>query len=74
MESKDLGWVVAVDDITPLEERLGRESVKGNRHRPDGTSETLTSRADRGTSTPSTPARTRDTGPAAPRSRTSRPQ
>jgi hypothetical protein len=32
-----MGWVVSVDDITPLEERLGRESVKGNRHRPDGT-------------------------------------
>jgi hypothetical protein len=32
-----LGWVVAVDDIAPLEERLGREAVKGNRHRPDGT-------------------------------------
>lgn len=32
-----MGWVVAVEDITPLEERLGRESVKGNRHRPDGT-------------------------------------
>lgn len=32
-----LGWVVAVDDITPIEERLGRESVNGNRHRPDGT-------------------------------------
>ena len=32
-----MGWVVAVDDITPLEQRLGRESVKGNRHRPDGT-------------------------------------
>ena len=32
-----MGWVVAVDDIAPLEERLGRESVKGNRHRPDGT-------------------------------------
>jgi hypothetical protein len=32
-----LGWVIAVDDITPLEARLGRESVKGNRHRPDGT-------------------------------------
>ncbi len=31
-----LGWVVAVDDIAPLEQRLGRESVKGNRHRPDG--------------------------------------
>jgi hypothetical protein len=32
-----MGWVVAVDDIKPLEERLGRESVNGNRHRPDGT-------------------------------------
>ncbi len=32
-----LGWVVAVDDIAPHEQRLGRESVKGNRHRPDGT-------------------------------------
>src|SRR5215211_6217151 len=27
-----LGWVVAVDDITKVEERLGRESVPGNRH------------------------------------------
>ena len=32
-----LGWVVAVDDIAPLEERLGRSAVNGNRHRPDGT-------------------------------------
>ncbi len=31
-----LGWVVAVDDIAKIEERLGRESVQGNRHRPDG--------------------------------------
>ncbi|MCW2783889.1 MAG: hypothetical protein JWP74_406 [Marmoricola sp.] len=31
-----MGWVVSVDDIAPLETRLGRESVKGNRHRPDG--------------------------------------
>lgn len=31
-----MGWVVAVDDIRPLEERLGREAVNGNRHRPDG--------------------------------------
>ncbi len=31
-----LGWVIAVDDIAPLESRLGRESVDGNRHRPDG--------------------------------------
>lgn len=32
-----MGWVVAVDDITEQEKRLGRESVRGNRHRPDGT-------------------------------------
>lgn len=32
-----MGWVISVDDITTLEQRLGRESVKGNRHRPDGT-------------------------------------
>ena len=31
-----LGWVCAVDDIAPYEQRLGREAVKGNRHRPDG--------------------------------------
>jgi len=31
-----LGWVVSVDDIAPLEQRLGREAVNGNRHRPDG--------------------------------------
>lgn len=31
-----MGWVVAVDDIHPAEERLGRESVEGNRTRPDG--------------------------------------
>lgn len=31
-----LGWVVAVDDISGVEARLGRESVPGNRHRPDG--------------------------------------
>jgi hypothetical protein len=31
-----LGWVVSVKDITPVEERLGREAVQGNRHRPDG--------------------------------------
>lgn len=29
-------WVVAVDDIAPVEARLGRPSVPGNRHRPDG--------------------------------------
>ena len=32
-----LGWVVAVDDIAAVEQRLGREAVNGNRHRPDGT-------------------------------------
>ena len=32
-----LGWVVAVDDISAVEQRLGREAVPGNRHRPDGT-------------------------------------
>ena len=32
-----LGWCVSVDDITEVERRLGREAVKGNRHRPDGT-------------------------------------
>jgi Glyoxalase-like domain len=31
-----LGWVVAVDDLGPLEKRLGRDAVPGNRHRPDG--------------------------------------
>jgi hypothetical protein len=31
-----LGWVVAVDDIAPVESRLGRDAVDGNRHRPDG--------------------------------------
>jgi Glyoxalase-like domain len=31
-----MGWVVAVDDIEPLEIRLGRQAVAGNRHRPDG--------------------------------------
>ena len=31
-----LGWVIAVDDITVIERRLGREAVDGNRWRPDG--------------------------------------
>ena len=31
-----LGWVVSVDDMTKVEARLGRDSVQGNRHRPDG--------------------------------------
>jgi hypothetical protein len=32
-----LGWVVAVDDITIVEKRLGREAATGHRYRPDGT-------------------------------------
>ena len=31
-----LGWVVAVDDLRPVEHRLGRAAVPGNRTRPDG--------------------------------------
>lgn len=31
-----LAWVVAVDDLAPIELRLGRESADGMRHRPDG--------------------------------------
>src|SRR5512133_1305346 len=31
-----LGWVVAVDDIRPAEDRLGRAAVNGNRKFPDG--------------------------------------
>ncbi|PSL08373.1 glyoxalase-like protein [Haloactinopolyspora alba] len=31
-----LGWVVAVDDLAPVETRLGRAAVQGNRKRPDG--------------------------------------
>jgi hypothetical protein len=31
-----LGWVVAVNDLTPIEARLGRPAVNGNRRRPDG--------------------------------------
>lgn len=31
-----LGWVVRVDDIHSVEDRLGRKAVQGNRHRPDG--------------------------------------
>ena len=32
-----LGWVVAVDDLTPLEARLGRAAVDGHRYLDDGT-------------------------------------
>lgn len=31
-----LGWVVRVEDISPVEARLGRKAVEGSRHRPDG--------------------------------------
>jgi hypothetical protein len=31
-----LGWVVSVDDLEPVERRLGRPAAPGNRHRPDG--------------------------------------
>jgi len=31
-----LGWCIAVDDLGPLETRIGREAVPGNRYRPDG--------------------------------------
>ncbi|XVX20679.1 VOC family protein [Actinomycetota bacterium] len=32
-----LGWVIAVEDIKPLEERLGRDAVDADRTLPDGT-------------------------------------
>jgi hypothetical protein len=31
-----LGWCIAVDDLAPLEARIGRAAVPGNRYRPDG--------------------------------------
>lgn len=31
-----LGWCIAVDDIAPVEQKIGRHAVPGNRHRPDG--------------------------------------
>ncbi len=31
-----LGWVVSVDDLAPVEERLGRTAVEGSRFTPDG--------------------------------------
>lgn len=30
-------WVVATDDISPVESRLGRDAIEGSRKRPDGT-------------------------------------
>ena len=32
-----MGWVVAVDDLGPIEQRIGRPPVDGHRHLPDGT-------------------------------------
>ncbi len=32
-----LTWVVAVDDVAPIETRLGRQAVDGHRTKPDGT-------------------------------------
>jgi hypothetical protein len=32
-----LGWVIAVDDLGPIEQRIGRPPVEGHRHLPDGT-------------------------------------
>src|SRR5436190_13206840 len=31
-----MAWVVSVDDLGPLEARLGRPAADGSRHRPDG--------------------------------------
>ena len=31
-----LTWVVSMEDISPVENRLGRKAVKGSRKRPDG--------------------------------------
>jgi hypothetical protein len=31
-----LGWVVAVDDLAPIEARLGRSAIDGHRHLPTG--------------------------------------
>jgi hypothetical protein len=31
-----MSWVIAVDDLAPIEERLGREARAGHRIRPDG--------------------------------------
>lgn len=32
-----LGWVVAVDDLDQVEQRVGRSAIEGQRHLPDGT-------------------------------------
>lgn len=31
-----MAWVIAVDDLTDVEERLGRRAVEGQRHTPEG--------------------------------------
>ena len=31
-----LGWVIAVDDLAPIEQRVGRAAIEGHRHLPDG--------------------------------------
>jgi catechol 2,3-dioxygenase-like lactoylglutathione lyase family enzyme len=31
-----MGWVIAVDDLAVIEQRLGRQAVEGQRVRPDG--------------------------------------
>ncbi len=31
-----LTWVVSVDDISPIESRLGRSAIEGHRRKPDG--------------------------------------
>ncbi len=31
-----MSWCIAVDDIQPVEMKIGRHAVPGNRHRPDG--------------------------------------
>jgi hypothetical protein len=33
--------VIAVDDLAPLEQRIGRPAIEGHRHLPDGTVLTL---------------------------------
>lgn len=32
-----LAWVVAVTELGPIEERMGRPAIEGHRYRPDGT-------------------------------------
>lgn len=32
-----LAWVVAVNELEPIEERMGRAAIEGHRHLPDGT-------------------------------------